>query len=78
MQPHNLLCRPLTHDLKLCRVHVLLFSGEDDKQQVRELRVVDLDILFAEFLDGLGLGETDCTDLWVGEDDRWDVFVGQE
>jgi hypothetical protein len=39
--------------------------------------VVDLDVVVAEALAGLGLCETDGTDFGVGEDDCGDVVVGE-
>ena len=37
--------------------------------------MVDLHIFGAEFADGLGFCEADCTNLWVGEYDSGDIAV---
>jgi hypothetical protein len=39
--------------------------------------VVDLDLVVAVAVAGFRLGETDRANLGVGEDDGWDVLVGE-
>jgi hypothetical protein len=39
--------------------------------------MIDFDVGGAEFGDGLGFGESNSSDFWMGEDDGWDIFVGE-
>lgn len=76
VQTDHLLLRTGTDDLHLGRVLGLLLWGQADIVEHRgELRVVDLDLVVAVALAGLGLGETDRADFGVREDDRGDVLI---
>ena len=76
MQAHDLLLRPLAHDLEFRRVLRFLFRAEDVVEHGGELGVVGFDVFGAELGDGLGFGEADCADFGVGEDDGWDWVGG--
>jgi hypothetical protein len=63
-------------NLELGRVLSLLFWGQADVvEHGGELGVVNLDLVVAIALAGLGLSETDRADLGVREDDCRNVLV---
>ena len=75
VQSDNLLLGTGTDNLHLRRVLGLLLSRHDVEEHGGELGVVDLDLVIAVVLAGLGLSETDTANLRVREDDRRDVLV---
>lgn len=75
VQTDNLFLRTGADDLHLSGVLGLLLSWHNVVEHGSELGVVNLDLVVAVALAGLGLGETDDTNLRVGEDDSRDVLV---
>lgn len=60
MQSNNLLLRSLTHNLEFSRVlRALIFLRVEIVEHGGEFRLVDFDIVGAEFLLGGGFGEAD-------------------
>lgn len=77
VQTNNLLLGTGADDLHLGGVLGLLLGRQADVvEHGSELGVVDLDLVVAVALAGLGLGETDAADLRVREDDCRNVLVG--
>ena len=75
VQPNNLLLGTGADNLHLRRVLGLLLHRHDVEEHGGELGVVDLDLVIAVVLAGLGLCETDTANLRVRKDDRRDVLV---
>lgn len=78
VQTNNLLLGTGADDLHLGGVLGLLLGGQANiVEHGSELGVVDLNLVIAIALAGLGLGEADTADLRVREDDCRNVLVGE-
>lgn len=77
MQTDDSLPRTGADDLHLRGVLLLLLRGHDIVVHGRKPGVVYLDLVVAEALAGLGLGDADGADFGVGKDDGRDVLVGE-
>lgn len=76
VQTNNLLLGASADDFHLSGVLRLLLGGQADiVEHGSELGVVDLDLVVTVALAGLGLRETNATDLGVREDDSRNVLV---
>lgn len=75
VQADDLFLRASADNLHLGGVLGLLLGGQNGVVHSSELSVVDLDLVVAVALTGLGFGETDNADLGVGEDDGRDVLI---
>lgn len=77
MQSNNFLLGPGTDEFHLSGVFLFLLSWENAEEHICEFGVVDLQVLLAILFDGLGFSETRGSDLGMGKDHSWDIFVGE-
>ena len=77
MQSNNFLLGSGTDEFHFSRVLLFFLSWENTEEHVCEFGVVDFQVLLAILFNGLRFSETRCSDLGMGKDHSWNVFVGE-